>query len=223
MLREETVRAYIESTIQCETVELKKLRERVDKLGLDHEEIFPCQVSFLRTLLMSGEIRSVLELGTFVGYSTLNFVECLDALGGGNLVTIDRQASVSEEARRVIYRTSRKTLVEFIVGDAGEYCDRLISWERQFDLIFLDVSEEDYPDLYDRCVPLLTNRGLLIVDNALMPTVAGWNSGDNVIEAPDAEGTITALRALISRTRLDRRVVTSLLPIGSGLLLCRRV
>lgn len=223
MLSEEAVRVYIESAIQCETVELKKLRERVNELGLDHEEIFPCQVSFLRTLLMSGEVRSVLELGTFIGYSTLNFVECLDALGGGSLVTIDRRASVSKEARRAIYQTSRKTSVEFVVGDAGEHCNQLISRGRRFDLIFLDVSENDYPNLYDHCVSLLANRGLLIVDNVLMPTVAGWKSGNNVIEAPGTEGTIMALRVLISRTRLDRRIVASLLPIGSGLLLCRRV
>ncbi len=221
MLTEIQARAWIDEMLGGETPAMRSVRSRTETLGLAHEEMRPSQVMVLRTLMLAVRAREVLELGTFLGYGATSFVEALDALGGGRLTTVDRDVALSNDAQANFPVDSKATRIDFLIGEANTVCANLLEAGRSFDLILLDVAERQYPALYDSCVGLLSPSGVLVVDNVMMATVQGWESGENVVEAPQSE-TMTAVRDLVARAARDQRVWASLVPLASGLLLCAK-
>lgn len=220
MLQEEDARRWLEAHME-ESIALQNIRRGIDNDGLIHHEMFVSQIALLKTLLAPSATRRILELGTYVGYSTQAFVEIIDSLGGGAITTVDIDAESVAKAKRDV-TPSNLTEVNFIVANAESVCTELITKGEQYDMIFLDVAEVAYPRLYDPCVRLLRPGGVLVIDNVLMETVAGWSSGLNIIEQPSGD-TLTALTELLDRMLTDSRVAASVVPLGSGIALCTRL
>jgi O-methyltransferase len=221
MLNEAEVRHYIEKNVTDEDDILRRLRLRIDELGLPHHEMFPSQIALLQGLAIAIGARRVLELGTFVGYSTIGLAQALDALGGGTIVTVDNDPHALAEARAQFSKLDGPTLIESVQGDADKVCPRLLQNGRRFDLILLDVVETEYAALYSPCVELLRTRGVLVIDNVLMATVAGWTEGANVTDTRE-DTVCMALREFLSLVASDSRVLSSIIPSGSGLAICVR-
>lgn len=221
MLTEEKVRRFIEASLpDAENDAHRTIRERIDALGIEHEEIFRSQINILRTLLRLSRASSVLELGTFLGYSTATFVEHVSTLRPkGNVITVDRDSWRINEARSLLEQFQLHHHIDFRVGDAIELCRSFVSDNTTFDFIFLDTFEATYAELLPLCVRLMSDHGVILVDNILMRTVNGWASQDNVIERSD--NVFEALRRTIeiaSQTGMNACII----PSGSGLLLLSR-
>ena len=77
MLTESAVRRYVESCIRTESPELLAVRRRVTELGLDHEEIRLSQMAFFQTICCATNASKILELGTFLGDSTIGLARVL--------------------------------------------------------------------------------------------------------------------------------------------------
>jgi predicted O-methyltransferase YrrM len=223
MLTEKKVRHFLENTLDGESTSLKLIREKIEALGLEHEEVFPSQIAFFKTLCLGAGVQEILELGTFLGYSTAGFAEFLKDTGSnGHIITVELDEKRAIEATRSLEAIGLDKYVTFLVGDASTVCQELSTKKKKFDLVFLDVFEECYPGLYHLCVELLKPQGLLIIDNVLMPTVDGWVSGRNVIE-PNDDKLLNSLRELIDLAASDPKVSSSILPLGSGLLICSKL
>jgi O-methyltransferase len=220
MLTEETVREWLEA-LMIESPAAKAIRTRIDLTELPHLELFLSQLALLKTLLILSDGRHILELGTFVGYSTQALVEILDSLGGGTITTVDSNAEYIARARESV-RSSGATDVTYIVDSAESACETLADRGSDFDLILLDVAESAYLRLYEGCIRLLRPGGILVIDNVLMETVAGWSNGRNAVEDSQDE-TNLALAELNRLLLADTRVATSVLPLGSGIALCTRL
>ncbi len=67
MLTENKVRQFLENTLDGESTSLKLIREKIEALGLEHEEVFPSQIAFFKTLCLGAGVQQILELGTFLG------------------------------------------------------------------------------------------------------------------------------------------------------------
>lgn len=139
-----------------------------------------------------------LEIGTGAGYSTLWLaLACLET--SRDLVTVE----VSEEKVRLARETFRLTGLESIVkcirGDALEYIPHV----DRLSFCFLDAEKDAYMSCYDAIVPRMVKGGLLVADNAI-------SHGE--ILGPFIE---TALQ--------DERVDAMVVPVGSGVFVCRRV
>jgi predicted O-methyltransferase YrrM len=222
MLTERALRLHIDGLQLGETPAMTAIREYIDRQGLEHEEIFPSQMLFLKVLCRAVGARRILELGTCLGYSTAAFVDIVSTAGldDWQIVTVERDPSRSREARQLLADGGLGRNVCFLVGNAEDHCADLLAAGEVFDVVFLDVAEVIYPSLYPACVDLLSDRGLLVVDNVLMSTVDGWFSGQNVVEGYGP--TIDALQQLLALATTDPRVDASIVPFGSGLLLCHR-
>lgn len=224
MLMAEAARKWLEDHM-TESIELRQIRRRLDEDGWVHHEMFVSQIALLRSLLATSDLRRVLELGTYVGYSTQAFVEIIDNMGGGVITTVECDGDAVTRARRNV-SSSELTEVNFIVATAESVCDDMKRKGQVFDLIFLDVAESAYPGLYDPCVELLRPGGVLVIDNVLMETIAGWSNGLNVVEQHTVDGgvnsTLEALSQLLERMFTDSRVAASVVPLGSGVAVCTR-
>src|SRR5216117_3823773 len=91
--------------------------------GLPSIQITPCQGKLLQILAQLQGARSILEIGTLGGYSTIWLARALPP--SGRLITLEVNQQYAEVARANIARANLSEAVEFRVGPALETLSRL--------------------------------------------------------------------------------------------------
>lgn len=217
MLTEANARRFIEATLPAESEPLRQIRAAVDAHGFEHEEIFASQAPLLQLLVLASRARNVLELGTFIGYSTMAFAECARlAPDGVHVTSVERDPARIAVARERLQAAGLLDNVTLVQADARDACREFIAARREFDFIFLDTDERQYPELLEPCVELLATGSVMVIDNVLMATVAGWSNGSNVVENPEGE-VESALHDLLGKIAREHRLLATVVPSGSGL------
>ena len=152
--------------------------------------------------------KTILEIGTYTGYSALCLAEGLQH--GGTLHTIDKNDELTEIQRRYFDRSPYGEQIEQHIGMALEL---LPSMEETFDLVFIDADKSEYPEYYETVLPMVRPGGLLLFDNVL------WSG--KVLGAVDQKDHATRILKDFNTTlQEDPRVRTVMLPIRDGLTLC---
>ena len=198
-----------------ETPLQRRLRDETQALPMARWQIAPEQGQFLALLVKLTGARRLLEVGTFTGYSALCLASALPQ--DGSLVCCDIPGDYNAVALRYWREAGLAERIELRLAPALETLDDL---ERQgqggtFDLIFIDADKANYPAYLERALRLLRGGGLVMFDNTL------WSG--RVLEAqPESEDT-RAIQALNRALKDDLRVDLSLLPLGDGLTLCRKL
>ncbi len=169
----------------------------------------PLEGRFLEMLVHLSQPRRVLEIGTFSGYSALAMAAALPP--GGRIVTCEVDPRAAELARTHIRASPWADRIELREGPALTTLARL---DGPFDLVFIDADKVEYRDYYEAALPLLSERGVMAVDNVL------W--GRRVL-SPDEHGEDTrAIAAFNDHVAADTRVVAVMLTIRDGVTLIRR-
>ena len=152
--------------------------------------------------------RSVLEIGTFTGYSALSMAEALPA--DGRIVTCD----ISEEhlaiARRHIAASPYAGVIEIRSGPALE---TIATLPGPFDLVFIDADKTSYSAYFEATLAKLAPDGVILVDNVL------WSGRvlDPAIVDPDT----AAIKAFNDQVLADDRVDVVMLTVRDGVSLIR--
>jgi predicted O-methyltransferase YrrM len=115
-------------------------------------------------LLQSTRRRSVLEIGTSNGYSTIWLAEALRRTADARLVSIERFPEKLAQARQNLNRAGLLSPVELIEGDAT---DIVRSLPPHFDCVFFDADRVSAPAQLELLLPKLTGDALLLADNVL--------------------------------------------------------
>src|SRR5947209_4522021 len=118
--------------------------------------------AFLRSLVAIAGARRVLEIGTFTGYSAMAMASALPP--DGRLITLDVSAEHVAVARRHIDASPWRDRIEIRIGPA---LDSLASLDGPFDLVFIDADKTNYRSYYEACLPKLSERGVIAIDNVL--------------------------------------------------------
>jgi predicted O-methyltransferase YrrM len=176
--------------------------------------VTPAVGNFLQLLVETGGARSILEIGTAIGYSTIYLARGARQTGG-NVLTLDMNKGRLARAREYLHRAGLDDLVEFAAENALKYLPRL---SRQFDLIFVDAAKGEYPEYLDLLVPMLSPGGLLVVDNVLF---RGWVVPGAVFDSK-YERMVGAMRDFLRGLAEMPDFRVSILPFGDGLALARR-
>ena len=161
----------------------------------------------LNSLVFATGAKRVLEVGTFVGYSSLMMASALP--DDGELITCDVDPEFTAIARRYWDKSPHGMKIRLELGPALE---TMAGLEPGFDLVFIDADKENYPHYYERAMELISDRGLIAVDNVL------W--GGRIL-APDTEDG-KAIAALNDRIQADERVNNVLLTVRDGVMLIRK-
>ncbi len=152
--------------------------------------------------------KSILEIGTYTGYSALCLAEGLQP--EGELHTIDQNPELEQIQRRFIGESPYADAIHCHTGDALEV---LSSLEMTFDLAFIDAEKKEYPQYFEAVLPKIRKGGLILLDNVL------W-SGKVVEPLKTGDKVTPILQDLNQRLARDPRVRTVLLPIRDGLTVC---
>jgi len=190
---------------------LKSLREYTATLPLARMQISPVQGQFMQFLLRLLNATTVLELGTFTGYSAL---ACALALPEhGRVITCDINAEWTEHAPNFWQKAGQAHKIDLRLAPAIETLNQLIAegYAHTFDFIFIDADKTHYVDYYELALQLVSPHGLIAIDNTL------WDG--KVIDPNSNNGQTREIRRLNERIKTDHRVYQSLLPIADGLFL----
>jgi caffeoyl-CoA O-methyltransferase len=177
-------------------------------------QISPEQGQFMRLLIELLDVRRIVEIGVFTGYSGLSMALALPP--DGKLIACDVSEEFTQVARRYWREAGVADRIELRLAPAVETLDRLIAdgGTGSFDLAFIDADKENYDAYYEKCLVLLRPGGVLLIDNVL------WSG--RVARPEDTSRDTTALRALNEKLHRDERVSLSMLPVGDGLTIARK-
>lgn len=187
--------------------------QRLEKEALEQyiPVIQPEVVQLMRVIIKAAGVRNILEIGTAVGYSAINFARAC----GGVVTTIERDEEMVSRAERNIKTAGLEDRIKVVLADALEY---MKSDEGSYDLIFIDAAKGQYIKFLPECERLLKNGGILVSDNVLY---RGSVAKEGFI--PRKHRTIiTNLKQYLYEISNDEELTTTILPIGDGVALSRK-
>ena len=161
------------------------------------------QGRFLAMISKMLRPKTILEIGTYTGYSALCLAEGLAP--GGKLTTIEYNDELEERVRGYFAASGTNAQIDFRIGDAREVIPGLSG---PFDLVWIDADKESYAQYFDLVIDKVPSGGCILADNVL------WSG--KVLEAePDKDA--QALMEFVRKVRDDPRVETMLLPLRDGI------
>ena len=167
-----------------------------------------------RTLSMFSKMiqpKTILEIGTYTGYSAICLAEGLQE--NGRLHTIDINEELKSMCERYFEKAGISKKVKLHNGNAIQIIPNI---NAEFDLVFIDADKENYCNYFDLIIERIPIGGYIIADNVL------WSG--KVVEEVDTKDIETqALIAFNKKIHESERVENLLLPIRDGLMVCRKV
>jgi predicted O-methyltransferase YrrM len=170
--------------------------------GLPEIAVAPNQGKLLNLLARLAGARSILEIGTLGGYSTIWLARALPA--DGRLITLEADPKHAEVARANIAAAGFADVVDVRLGKA---LDTLPSVEGPFDLVFIDADKPNTPHYFEWALRLSRLGTVIIVDNVI-------RSGA-VADASNTDPAILGVRKLHELIAAEPRVdATALQTVG---------
>ena len=167
------------------------------------------QAQFLQTLIKISDIKKVLEIGSFTGFSALSMALSLPE--DGFLISLDKNTEFSKKAK-TFYDKANANKITQIIKPAIESLKDLENSKRKFDLVFIDADKENYVNYYEKSIELIDKNGLIIIDNVL------WHG--EVADKSNNDKFTKIIKDFNKHIKDDNRVTKNILPIGDGLTIC---
>jgi predicted O-methyltransferase YrrM len=196
ILREFEKRAARESE-QIEQMDMGNMLRNRDEFLLS---VGPATGRLINLLATEAKARTILEVGSSYGYSTVWLAEAARTTGG-KVISLELHEEKQKHARASIQKAGLDGVVDFRLGDA---LDSLRKLERTVDFVLLDLWKDLYIPCFDLFYPKLLPGAFIVADNMIYPE--------------SAREYAEAYRKHV-RTKPD--VQSVLLPVGSGLELSR--
>ena len=206
---------YIQAVSVREPEILKRLRAETAELPEHNMQISPEQGQFMALLVGLIGARRALEIGTFTGYSALAVALALP--DDGKLIACEISEEYTAIGRRYWQEAGLDTNIDLKIGLALDTLDGLITegQAETYDFAFIDADKVNYQNYFDRALILLRPGGLIAVDNVL------WNGA--VADPRNTTKDTEAIREFNAELGDDTRVAISMVPIGDGLTLARKL
>ena len=153
---------------------------------------------------------SILEIGTFTGYSAICLARGLRE--GGKLITIEKDDELESLANKYFQKAGMGNKIFQLTGPALEIIPTM---KQSFDLVYIDADKREYTDYYNIVFEKVKGGGFIIADNTL------WNG--KILESSlprDAQS-----RGIINFNELvkdDPRIEKVILPLRDGMTLIRK-
>jgi O-methyltransferase len=194
---------------------LSELRQKTAQLPMGQAmQVMAEEGQFLALLVALIGARTIVEIGTFTGYSTLCMARALPA--DGRLVTVDISEKWPMIAEPYWERARVADRIEVRIGAATEVLAALVTelGLGGADLVFVDANKADYPVYYENALRLVRPGGLIVLDNTVF-------SG-RVIDEDARDADTVAVHELNAALLDDDRVDLAMLPMADGLTLARK-
>ena len=212
------INSELEKYIEDLSYNLHPIQQEIIKYNYRLGDIKRMQISvsqchFLHLIIKVSKIKSVLEIGTFTGLSTLSIALALP--DNGNLIALDRNESTNNVAMDFFKKANQEKKIKTIIKPALDSLNELKKNNKIFDMVFIDADKENYKNYYDDSLDLINKDGLIIVDNVL------WHG--EVVDKTKNDKLTNAIRDFNSYVKNDKKTEQIILPLGDGFMVCRKL
>ena len=178
-----------------------ELLAEIEKYGRDNKIpiLLDDSLEYISNLLSKIKPKRVLEIGTAIGFSAINFSKYL--ADGGRIDTIEIESLRVEQALQNIER------------DALDILPYLVE---KYDVVFIDAAKGKYNEFFEHAKRLCKPGGYIIADNVLYKGMV--QSDYNKHKQRTA---VNKLRLFIDTVMNDKKLESQLLDIGDGLMICK--
>ena len=188
--------------------ELEEFARRENIPIIPHET-----VAFFRLFLQTMKPKSILEIGTAIGFSALLMAE---QVPDAKIMTIDRNEEMIGFAKENFARFHQRKQITLLEGDAVDLLEHI---EQRFDLIFMDSAKSKYIVFLPEVLKRLEVGGVVILDDIFQ----GGDVARDIMEVRRGQRTIyRGLQRLFDATLDHPSLTASLIPLGDGILMIRK-
>lgn len=171
------------------------------------------QGQIMRMLVQTSGASSILELGTFTGYSAICLASALSE--DGHLDTLEINDELEDLILEGFERAGLSDRIDLHIGDCKETLRRFREEGRSYDLVYMDANKREYCEYYELLFDMVRPGGLILADNVL------WDGKVCLDPMPQDKQTIgiAAFNDMVSK---DSRVESVILPLRDGLNMIRK-
>lgn len=172
----------------------------------------PLQGRLLTMLCQMHQPQTVVEIGTYSGYSALSMAAGMPR--GSVLHTFEINDEQEDFTRPWLENSpwSKEVDIQLHIGEVEQLLPPL---QLSIDLAFIDANKRDYCAYFDLLFPMMRVGGFILADNTL------WDG--HVVETERNDAQTEGIRAFNDKMATDERVETLILPLRDGLSLIRKV
>lgn len=206
----EKLSEYVEEHSQPEPELLQELNRETNQKILQPRMLSGhLQGRFLSMLSKLTHPKYILEIGTYTGYSALCLAEGMQKTG--EIHTIDINEELKTFQRNYFDRSEYGKQIFQHTGNALEI---IPTFNKKFDLAFIDADKENYSNYFNLIVPKMNSGGIILTDNVL------W-SGKVLEPVKKDDADTQEILAFNNLVNADERVESILVPIRDGVMISR--
>lgn len=163
-------------------------------------------INFLCKFIEKNEIKTILEIGTAIGYSAINMALVNEDI---NIVSIERDQEKYIEAIKNIKKCKLEKRITLILGDALN-----IDLKDKFDLIFIDAAKGQYTNFFNKYKDNLEDDGFIVSDNI---DFHGFVENIDEIKNRNLRQLVTKLKKYIDFLENNEEFDTKFYKVGDGI------
>ncbi len=218
MIKSLEINEKLEKYISDHSYDLHSVQKDIlnhnNKLGdIKKLQISTTQAYFFQFLIKTNNIKEILEIGTFTGYSALSMGLAIPR--DGHITCLDVNKETSEVAEHFFKKAKIDQKINIIIAPALDSLKKLKNQNKTYDMIFIDADKENYVNYYNLSLDLLKDKGFILIDNVL------WKG--EVVRSSKNDKFTDIIREFNSFSKKDDRVEKTILPLGDGITICRKV
>jgi predicted O-methyltransferase YrrM len=172
---------------------------------------------FLEMISHMIKPKAILEIGTFTGYSAIQFAKGLAE--NGKIVTIDINEELEILARKYFKKSGLEDKIDFRIGDARSIIADL---NMEFDLVFIDADKEQYLEYYELALAKTRKGGFILADNVFWSGKV-LNPNKRTSKSKKADKETKGIVAFNKYVKNDKRVEKMILPLRDGITIIRKL
>ncbi len=167
----------------------------------------------IKTYVMKEQPKTILEIGTAVGYSAICFSELIKE--DGYIDTIEREEEKIKEAKENFIKVGVQDKINLYEGDA---VDILPTLNKKYDMVFIDAAKGKYTFFLNQALRMLNPNGIIFADNILYK---GYVMSD--YNKHKQRTAVRNLREYIKEVTENQELETQILEVGDGLAISKKV
>lgn len=168
-------------------------------------------IEFLTDYIKENNIKSILEIGTAIGYSSIKMALVNDDI---KITTIERDSNMYNEALKNIKAFNLDNRINVIYSDALD-----VELTDKYDLIFIDAAKSQYIKFFNKFKDNLSTNGVIITDNLSFHGLVEDSSNCS----RNTRQLVNKIKKYIEFLKDNKEYKTEFISIGDGISITKKV
>ncbi|GKU81372.1 O-methyltransferase [Niallia sp. NCCP-28] len=211
-MQEDKITAYIEALVPQRTKEIEEIENYAHDNDVPIMELVG--IESLLQLLRIQKPKTILEIGTAIGYSAIRMA---NALPNATIVTVERDEQRYKIAEQNVDKLNKQKQIKLIYGDAFEV-ESLVQQYGPYDVLFIDAAKSQYRKFFDIYSKQLSDEGIIFTDNVLFHGLVAQSN----IESRNVRALVRKINNYNEWLMSHPEYETVILPVGDGIAISKK-